>query len=665
MAATELTALHPWLIRTAHVLGIAGRGAGERPRHAYRREVEGLRAVAVVAVLLFHVGFPVAGGYIGVDVFFVISGFLITRNILNDHQAGIFTFRRFYVRRIRRLFPALATTLLATLLAGSLFFAPDDMARLGRTALFAVASLSNVLFWKEIGYFDAAATLKPLLHTWSLAVEEQYYLLWPAVVVLAARFRGTRAVLAVVAAIGAASLVSAELLRPSDPGAVFYLMPFRMFELCAGGALATVNPPAPRPGRAQLATMLGMAAVLYSVARFDATTALHHYWALLPCAGTVLVIYAGENRWSTPLLATSAATTIGTISYSLYLVHWPLVVFYRYLHPTEASAAQKWLLAMLCILLAAMLYLLVERPFRSGGRADRSHVGARAAALACTALAICVSLVGWHAWRSGGWPSRLPPELRSLPSETAMWMERNPHARVGTCFVYAPTETTFDEERCLARDPRKPNYLIIGDSFAADAYVYLSAAYPRVNFMQATAGGCAPVLGGEGDALCNSLRQYVFTKFLPGRHVDGVVLAASWQVSDLDALDRTIDYLRTHVSRIVLVGSGVRFLANVRPLIFQSRRLEVGDVERYVDSQIAPFLDTLNDSLRKRLGRKADAFIDVRSMMCEDHCRLFTPERQLIYIDFGHLTLAGSRFLAAQISSRPKYSGIFSASDSP
>lgn len=456
-------------------------------------------------------------------MFFVISGFLITRNILRDHQTGIFTFRRFYVRRIRRLFPALAVTLLATLVGGFLLLAPEDMARLGLTGLSAVVSLSNILFWREIGYFDAASALKPLLHTWSLAVEEQFYLLWPAVLILTCRVGKARSVLWIVSAIGVSSFASAEILRTVDPGAVFYLMPFRMFEMCAGAVVAVLDPDRPRSRLAQLATLTGLGVIAYSVARFDARTTQLHYWVLLPCLGAVLIIYGSRNRWSEILLSNRIATRIGAISYSLYLVHWPIVVFFKYGRTAEIPTALKWLLVAISFAAAAILYRVVELPLRSNGRVYRAPTSTRTALFASAALAMLVLAIGAHAWTTGGWPWRLPVQLRNIPNETALWTERNVHARVGSCFIYAPTAPTFDETSCLAKDPVKPNYLISGDSFGADAYVFLSKAYPDVNFLQATAGNCHPLISGQvGDELCKGLLDLIFTRFIPSNRLDGV-----------------------------------------------------------------------------------------------------------------------------------------------
>jgi SGNH domain (fused to AT3 domains) len=215
----------------------------------------------------------------------------------------------------------------------------------------------------------------------------------------------------------------------------------------------------------------------------------------------------------------------------------------------------------------------------------------------------------------------------------------------------------LDKDLCLKRDPAKPNYLIIGDSFAADAYVYLSAAYPGVNFLQATAGNCHPLMEFGADEICNTLLRLIFTDVIPNTTLDGVVLSANWQLRDLGPLEKTIDRLRTETSRVVLVGSGIRFPTKVTTLIFQSKRITRVGVENFVNSQIDPFMYTFNDIMRERFRSQTTAYIDVQSIMCEDHCKLFTQDGHMIYVDVGHLTLAGSRYLAPKVASR--YGNVF------
>ncbi len=535
------------------------------------------------------------------------------------------------------------------------------MARLGETTLFSAASLSNILFWRDAGYFDASAAVKPLLHTWSLSVEEQFYLIWPAALVIASRVRRPRSVVALVITVGTASFALAEIFRPTIPDAVFYLVPFRMFEFCAGAALVF----APRPSRrrlwAELAMIAGFSVLAYSVTCLVPNTAIHPLWPVLPCFGATLIIYVGGRApWTCRLLSNRLSMAVGTISYSLYLVHWPIIVFYRYARSNELLSGEKLLLVALCFIAAAPMYRLVELPFRSPMPASRKPAGGgRAWGLVGATLALCVCTVGADAWYSGGWSFRLPAEMRRIPSEGSMWAERDPFARVGKCFIYSPASSfsDFDVNACLKLDPAKPNYLIIGDSFAADAYVYLSAAYPGINFLQATAGGCVPLVKPAGDEICSSLLRFIFGKFIPHTKLDGVVLSASWQWDYLDQLDKTIDMLRTETPRVVLVGPVMRYRSNAQAFIFQSKCLTIDCVERFADSTINPFEYTLNDNIHQRFRAKV-AYIDVQSILCENYCRLFTPDRKIIHIDFGHLTVAGSHYLGQKIVERYERDGL-------
>lgn len=288
----------------------------------YRPEIDGLRAVAVLPILLFHLDFaPFSGGFVGVDVFFVISGYLITRIVKRDLEAGRFSFRGFYSRRIRRLFPALLATLALTLGAGYLVQIPASFARLASSTLYATFSLANVQFWWTSSYFDEASGLKPLLHTWSLSVEEQFYLLWPALLWLTIR-RGRRLAPCAIALLSVATLVWAEITLISDASKAFFLMPFRIWEFGLGALLVWL-PAGLQTRRAarEAALALGLAAIAWAVFTYDHETAFPGLAAVAPCAGAALCIMAGNPRTLGGLLRNRVAVGIGKLSYSIYLVH--------------------------------------------------------------------------------------------------------------------------------------------------------------------------------------------------------------------------------------------------------------------------------------------------------------------------------------------------------
>jgi len=310
--------------------------AGITPRD-YRPDIDGLRAIAVLAVVLFHADIALfRGGFVGVDVFFVISGFLITRIILREVQQANannvrFDYLRFYERRARRLFPALFVTTAIAFCAGAILMVPSHLERFSGALLSSLVWLSNVFFWTETGYFDSDAHLKPLLHTWSLSVEEQFYLIWPALLVALGTLGNLRWVLAGIVTISAISLLGAEMMHLSDSSAAFFLMPFRIYEFGLGALLVWfVERPPKNTWVLEGTLFLGLALIGASILLFRESSVVPGWLGLIPCLGAVGVIYAGRAPRLGMVLRNPAAVYIGRISYSLYLVHWPIVVFYRY-----------------------------------------------------------------------------------------------------------------------------------------------------------------------------------------------------------------------------------------------------------------------------------------------------------------------------------------------
>jgi len=319
-----------------------------------RDDIQALRAFAVMAVLLFHVDLPFAsGGYLGVDIFFVISGYVIIGVIQRELANGEFSFRRFYLKRMCRILPALAVMVALTLMVGALVLMTGDMKYLGASAVASLAALSNFHFWQESGYFDAASHLKPLLHTWSLGVEEQFYLVAPAIVAFAYRRKW---LLQAIVVSGVLSLVAAQLLLSTAPEAVFFLTPFRAFEFCGGAVLHFL--PAIRRGAA---FFVGVAIMAGSVVFLDSSHAMPGLLSLVPVGGAMLCIAAGQ---ALPLKTPAWIVGIGNASYSIYLAHWPLIVFYKYVSDTHLDSVKQTCLLVASLLLGLVLNRAVERPMR-------------------------------------------------------------------------------------------------------------------------------------------------------------------------------------------------------------------------------------------------------------------------------------------------------------
>lgn len=481
-------------------------------RHAYRPDVDGLRGIAVLAVLAFH-AFPAAapGGFTGVDVFFVISGFLISGIILDGLRSGSFTFANFYWRRIRRIFPALILVLAASLALGWLLLLPDEYVALGKHVAAGAGFISNFALRREAGYFDPAAELKPLLHLWSLGVEEQYYLVWPLALFI---FRNrVHWMAAMIIALGALSFAVNVWMVADYPSAAFYLPVTRFWELAAGSILAYVAVYGPVAADARLADLkafAGIALVVASVAFLDGERAFPGWWALLPVIGSALLISAGPAAWvNRRILAHRSLVFIGLISYPLYLWHWPLLAFARIAEDDEPAVALRLALLAASVLLAWATYELVEKRIRFGRSGAAPRIAVPALAMSMTALGIC----GWIAVQGHVVPqSATLPLVREISRAYSDW--------------------GYQRDRIIPGDTPSA-VLFFGDSHMQHYWpridkIVSERAAPVRTVIFKTSGGCAPVPGIErksgkcsqfvADGLALALRLEVET----------VVIAASW-----------------------------------------------------------------------------------------------------------------------------------------
>jgi peptidoglycan/LPS O-acetylase OafA/YrhL len=356
----------------------------------YRADIDGLRAYAVIPVVFFHLGLPFfAGGFVGVDVFFVISGYVITAAILRAQERGIFSFSAFFMARLRRLYPAMLVVVAFSLLASSLLFSPEDLSNFGLSALTTLSGISNFHFWRTLGdYWSNSKWTTPLLHTWSLAVEAQFYVFWPILLVFTPR----HLLLAAIVAVATVSLILAEIILRYDPQAVFYLMPFRVVEFAIGGALVLVGE-AKRHSDAILAfglLLLSAALVFTSESVFPGIVALP------ACMGAALCIHAGRAPMLGILLDNPVTVWLGKVSYSIYLVHWPIIIFWRYFTYHPPDFLDQLALIALTVILGGLSYYCIERPFRYA-----KQLSAKAFVSVCIALAVTICAPAISSMRSG------------------------------------------------------------------------------------------------------------------------------------------------------------------------------------------------------------------------------------------------------------------------
>ncbi len=504
----------------------------ERASLRYRPDIDGLRAIAVVPVVLFHFGVPgFSGGFVGVDVFFVISGYLITALIFGEMKTGEFSVLRFYERRVRRIFPALFAMMAATTVAAIIFLFPRDLMRYAESVAATALFGSNFDFWLQSGYFDLVADVKPLLHTWSLAVEEQFYLVFPALLYVMHTQKRTT-LLALVSTLAVVSFGLSMWAVRVVPDAAFYLLPYRTWELMLGAVLALGAFPLPSSRWLRDAlSLLGLALIGWAVFTFAAQTRFPGENALFPCVGTALLIYAGESEgaFTTRALSLSPLVFTGLISYSLYLWHWPIYVFEKYQTIGPLSAVQIAFGITLSVLLAVVSWRYVERPFRAG-----RHVFTPPLLFRLAGIAMVTSLVaGGVLYGFDGLPQRFAPNIRTILAES-FDVEKRRH----DCFNRTPEEVARGDY-CTIGDlsAAKATFLYWGDSHA-------DALLPAVEKAARTAhrkgifighGRCPPMLDlmltDEPTNRCARLNADAL-KLALDPDITTVILAARWAYYD-------------------------------------------------------------------------------------------------------------------------------------
>ncbi len=455
----------------------------------YRREIDGLRALAVLPVILFHAGFQTfRGGFVGVDMFFVISGYLITSIILKEKQASTFTLVGFYERRARRILPALFVVMCTCLALGWLWLLPIDMKLFSESLVAVPGFASNILFYVTGDYFEPAAELKPLLHTWSLAVEEQYYLLYPVILLLLWRL-GQRWIIGLLAGLAVISLSAAQWSSQRDPTFTFFLLPTRGWELLIGALIAFYlfkNGAANNYSRFvnEAATIGGLGLCLYGVFTLDALTPYPSVYALLPTLGTAVVILftTPHNTMVGKVLSSKLFVSVGLISYSAYLWHYPLFVFARHRSLEPPGHALLLSLALCSFLFAYVSWKYIETPFRNRQFITRNQLFACGAV--CSCLFVVIGLIGY---RTGGFPQRVNEEV--LKAQRAQFDQLGCMSEVG--------KYTNVSESCVLGTRENVVGALLGDSIAGALSFELGKSLESrsLGFSNMSYGHCPPTLG--------------------------------------------------------------------------------------------------------------------------------------------------------------------------
>ncbi|HVY98372.1 MAG TPA: acyltransferase family protein [Dongiaceae bacterium] len=624
-------------------------------RADYRTDIDGLRAMAVVPVIILHAGLGsiygyhlATGGYVGVDVFFVISGFLISRIIYNDIDRGRYSFVDFYTRRIKRIFPALFVVYAFCLLASAMFSVAGEAAEVRTSTLYSIFSVANIYFSTQAGYFDSAMWSNPLLHMWSLSVEEQFYVLFPIIIYCVRHLSKSRRLI-VLSVLTVVSLAYSQILTTTNPDVGYYSILSRAWELSIGSILSILpNPNLSRVVREALG-WLGVGGIVFAVTGYDNITPFPGLAALVPCLGAAAIIYAGAAgpTFLGSLLSFAPIRFTGLISYSLYLWHWPILVFYRL---NFSGKKDLYLVAVLCLLflISALSWRFVEQPFRQIRRpADRFFFikGGAAAMAVMSVLAVLTVPVNSMVWNS-----KADPKAQQLAQFLSY--DPSPSMREGTCFLTWKYDSVsiFQPDTCLKIRPDSKNVLILGDSHSAQYWHAFSQTYPEINFLQASSSGCMPIYGAPGETRCLSLFDYVTKDFLPKHHLDAIILAARWKPAWIRDVISTAGQLRTFADKVYIVGPNIEYFVPLPRILLKDEMSGGGyDAQKFVDEDPQRVDDAFKKSLSADAAAPGVTYVSFFDTLCQAGCPVYTRGGAPMLFDNNHLTDEGAGEFAGSI----------------
>jgi len=628
----------------------------------YRPDIDGLRTLAVLPVILFHAGATwLPGGFVGVDIFFVISGYLISTIILRDVQAGEFSFLRFYERRLRRIIPALLVMLLVTVAVFQVIALPDQAQGAAESGIAAILSLSNFYFWRQSGYFAPTAEFMPLLHTWSLAVEEQFYLIFPVILLAVWKLR-----LPVnwVILIGTVLAFATGLwLSINKPSVAYYLLPARAWELALGAVIAAGVVPQVGRGLREVVPALGVGMILFAIFWIRSDMIFPGWVAIIPCLGAAMVIHSSGQSWvARRILSSRPMVFVGLLSYSLYLWHWPILVALRI---RTANADLDLLVAagavLLTFVLAWLSWRYVEQPFR-----DRTAMPAKRMLSLLGGLAAAVAGLAFLSITMAGFPSRLSERGQTLIA-----------GALDTDHYSICPEGSLDQACRFGNDNEPLRILVVGDSQTPPLYRALDAFAAKTGRGVIYWHSACPLLDGawrEGDGYrtaCFAFRERVFHQIETLPDLEVVILVGSWQgqlgnmdtesrypLMDRESVARTPQEadrafsrsLGRTLTRFGDLGLGTIILGSSPGAGFDVPRImalaELNGIARPVGSNVAyvrPIQDRIDALLTSVAGTHQNVvYVPIWDIFCPAAACSLTFGDVPIYSDGGHLSGSGA-----------------------
>lgn len=654
----------------------------------YRADIDGLRALAVGMVIFFHFGLSVfSGGFIGVDIFFVISGYLIGSIIFNQLDNDKFSLIQFYSRRFRRLFPVFALVVVITTVIVWFIMLPQDLWEYGKSLVASSVYLSNVFFYKATGYFDTAAHLKPLLHTWSLSVEEQFYVVFPLLALLLYRFLNKQKIFVLIAVLTFISLIASELFISVDRNAVFYLYPFRAWEMFMGVCLATGSiPQVKRLSYALVLSITGLILIVVPMFAYTKSTVFPGLTALVPALGTALILHVGATQTTVihHFLSYKLPVFLGKISYSLYLWHWPVFVLFMYRHPREATAVDIIAMLLITITASVLSWKYIEVPFRQG-----RVVGFKRPWSVLFSVAFISALLlaaGGYLYKSEGAPQRLTPEQQDFARAVAeLFGDRSQCKRnnndILPAIAFCPINNPLESDSYT---------LIWADSHGGAFKEGLEKAFDNKSALIAWNGGCPPIfdiikyesaLSRREDQECTARNEAIKNLLDQDKRINSVVLLGRWSYylngqgvgvdshnsillrpeggsfdQDIDQKAFFLERFDSTVQQLIQRGLKV-FIVEQAPEFSRYRAREVairlmeglGDIDQFTTENYTEVVNRQQDVqhlLKKYRQEPQVVILPTHHYLCnEDNCSLMIEDKP-VYFDNNHPSRYGSALMS-------------------
>ncbi|WP_407208763.1 acyltransferase family protein [Citrobacter sedlakii] len=626
----------------------------------YQPDVDGLRTVAVLLVLLFHVGFSsIGGGFVGVDIFFVISGYLITGILVSGMEKGTYKYTTFIASRISRLYPTLLFILIMCLILGFLIFTPNDYKELGISSLYSALSISNFHFMLGAGYFDTSSEVNPLLHTWSLSVEQQFYLIWPIVIFVAMK-SGRKLALTLIVIAGIMSLLASQMMTKINPTQNYFMMPYRIFEFAAGGILFFIpNDKARNKLISTILFLVGFTLIVYPAFYFNKSTPFPGLNAMIPVVGSCLCILFSKHSPAGYLLRNKLFVSIGIVSYSVYLIHWPVLVFYKYYVFRPINTFEKISIVVVSVLLAYVSYHFIENKFRRINLFSLNKM--------CVSFAIAlvsVLLTSNLIYKHDGYSFRVNEYFKEKMNDAGAFHLQ----QYGGNGYYAGAHIIGD------KTASKVSAVVMGDSFARQYAHAIDVNTKGYKFITSMNDGCffsrnyTTFYAGLPDPKCQQRLNFAIN--YSNKFNVPVIFGMRWvgyegMVSDPEGNQKKFkdedDFIKFSVSNIqniISAFNGTKVVILGAPPGTDG----VGGVEKCVNRpSYLPLLCTkyLNtddkDTFNKRMnsaikgalnGRNNVLFIDPYDYLCKDgKCMTMADDYQFIYSDAVHLSKSGASFV--------------------